>query len=102
MNINEEVFEYSMTFNQTSGLYEYSIPGQPASTNVSYSIIARDSAGINRTNDNAGHYFIYAVIPEYPGVPVLLLSMFATLLIIMIYGRGRILKKRLDQQAPNL
>jgi hypothetical protein len=101
-NVSEEVFEYSMTFNQTSGFYEYSIQGQPASTNVSYSIIARDSASINQTNDNAGHYFVYAVIPEYPVIPVLLLSMLTAISTMTIYGIGRILKKRLDQQAPNI
>jgi hypothetical protein len=101
-NVSEEVYEYSMTFNQTSGFYEYSIQGQPASTNVSYSIIARDSASINQTNDNAGHYFGYAVIPEYPVIPVLLLSMLTAISTMTIYGIGRILKKRLDQQAPNI
>lgn len=101
-NISEEVYEYSMTFNQTSGLHEYSIPGQPPSTNVSYSIIARDSAGINQTNNNAGHYFVYAVIPEYPVIPVLLLSMLTAISTMTIYGIGRILKKRLHQQAPNI
>lgn len=101
-NPSEAMSEYPMTFNSTSGLYEYSIPGQPASTNVSYSIVAWDSAGINETNDNAGHYFTYTVIPEFPAVLGLLLFMLATLLVVMIYRRRHILKKRLGQQARNL
>jgi hypothetical protein len=101
-NPSEAMSEYPMTFNSNSGLYEYSIPGQPASTKVSYSIIAWDSGGINETNDNAGHYFTYSVVPEFPAIPSLLLFMLATLLAVIIYNRKRILKKRLGQQAPNL
>jgi len=101
-NFSEAMSEYPMTFNSTSGLYEYSIPGQPASTKVSYSIVAWDSGGIKETNDNAGYYFTYPVVPEFPAVPGLLLFMLATLLAVMIYGRRRILKKRLGQQTPNL
>jgi hypothetical protein len=97
-SISGEISERSMTFNQTSGLYQYSIPGQPAFTNVSYSIVAWDSAGINRTNDNAGYYFTYTVIPEYPAAPIFILSVFAALLVIMIYGRRHFLKKHLNEQ----
>jgi hypothetical protein len=54
----------SMTYNETLGLYEGTIPGQSAETNVKYQIHAEDKAGNKATNDNDGAYFPYTVIPE--------------------------------------
>ncbi len=60
--------EFSMTLNQTSGLYEFAIPGQEAGTLMKYRITAYDNAGNIAVNDNAGQYYVYTVIPEFPSL----------------------------------
>jgi uncharacterized protein (DUF2141 family) len=57
--------EFSMKFNQTSGLYEYTIAGQGRGTLVKYEITAFDNAGNSRTDDNAGEYYTYTVRPLF-------------------------------------
>jgi len=46
--------------------YIAEIPGMPANTLVKYKIIAYDNAGNYAIEDNAGQYYVYTVIPEYP------------------------------------
>ena len=70
-----------------------SIPGFPAENNVSYIIIAYDYAGIFAVNDNAGQYYVYTVIPEFPLFLILPLFMIATLLTVIVYRRIRISSK---------
>jgi hypothetical protein len=79
--------ELSMTLNQTSGLYESIILGQEASTLLKYQIIAYDNAGNIATNDNAGQYYVYAVIPELSLFLILPLFMMATLLAAIIHTK---------------
>jgi hypothetical protein len=84
-----------MTLNSSTNLYEYSIPGQAAGTPVKYKITAHDYAGNNMTDDNAGQYYVYTVIPELPSLVALELFMMATLLAVVIYRRRvRPCKKR--------
>jgi len=75
-----------MTFNSTTGLYEATIPGQPADTLVRYEITAYDNAGNHRVEDNSGQYYVYTVIPEFPSTIILLLFIIATLAAI-VYRR---------------
>ena len=49
----------SMNYNPTTTLYEATIPGQPARTNVKYKIIAYDNAENPAVNDNAEEYHVY-------------------------------------------
>jgi parallel beta-helix repeat protein len=76
-----------MTLNSSTDLYEFSIFGQPADTVVKYWITAYDRAGNSATNDNAGQYYVYAVIPEFPTTSVVMLFMMATLLAAIAYRR---------------
>lgn len=79
--------EFPMMLNQTSGLYERAILVQEASTLVKYQITVYDRAGNNVTNDNAGEYYVYTVIPEFPSFLIISLFMIATLLAVIIYRR---------------
>jgi hypothetical protein len=69
-----------MLLNYSTGLYEYTIPGQPAGTVVKYKITAYDKAGNVATDDNAGQYYTYTVnVPEFSSLLILPLLMLATL-----------------------
>ena len=59
-----EWFSVSMVYNETSGLWEGTIPGFSIGTNVKYKIEAFDNADNKAVNDNAGEYFVYTVVPE--------------------------------------
>ena len=61
-----------MALNTTSRFYEGIIPGQQANVIVKYKIIIYDSAGNFVIGDNAGQYYTYNVIPEYPSTIILL------------------------------
>ena len=78
----------TMTYNPTTLLYEVNIPPQAIGTNVTYMITAHDNAGKPALDNNAGQYFIYAVIPEFSSAIILLLTMaLSTLTIILIKKR---------------
>jgi hypothetical protein len=70
-----------MQYNATTKLYEtiYPIPAQPLDTCVLYKITAYDNAENQYTEDNAGSYYVYSVIPEYTML-LPLLFMTATLI----------------------
>lgn len=61
-----------MTLNATSGLYEASIPGQIAGTDVMYEIDAEDVAGNTAVNNADGEYWTYPVVPEFTAIALLL------------------------------
>jgi hypothetical protein len=81
--------EFSMTLNQTSGLYEFAIPGQEAGTLMKYRITAYDNAGNIATNDNAGQYYVYTVIPEFPSPVLISFLMIVGLLAITVLVHER-------------
>ncbi len=81
--------ELSMTLNQTSGLYEFAIPGQEAGTLMKYRITAYDNAGNIAANDNAGQYYIYTVIPEFPSLVLMSFFMIVGLLAITVLVHER-------------
>jgi hypothetical protein len=66
----------------TGDTYQGEIPGQPAGTHVQYKIIAYDNVGNPAVEDNAGSYYVYTVIPEFPSAIVLLLLMLFTLITV--------------------
>jgi len=79
-----------MTFNSTTGFYEITIPGQPAGTVVKYNIVAYDNAGNYEVEDNSGQYYVYTVIPEFPSIMFLLISiMLLTVFIIALKKHRR-------------
>jgi hypothetical protein len=75
----------TMTYNDTSGLYEGTIPAQSINLTVKYAISASDNMDNNAVQDNLGLYYSYPVIPEFPPITLIamfmLLSLLATILI---------------------
>ncbi len=80
-----------MNYNSTSGLHQTIIPGQPYCTWVNYKIIAYDNAENSAVEDNAGEYYVYHVIPEFPAWTSMLLMLMVLTVAIAIYKR-RLLK----------
>jgi hypothetical protein len=75
----------------TGDIYEGEIPGLPAGTNVKYQIIAYDYANKSATEDNAGAYYIYLVIPEFAAW-TLLLIIFIVFTAAIVTHKRRLLK----------
>jgi hypothetical protein len=71
--------DFPMTLNTITGFYEYIISGQQTGTLVKYQITAYDRAGNGITDDNAGQYYTYTVIPEFPSTMILPTLLLATL-----------------------
>jgi hypothetical protein len=76
-----------MSFNLTSGLYNATIPGQPTAGLTKYSIKAYDYAENFAENDNAGQYFTFEIIPEFPASLVMMVLMIASLLAAVSFKR---------------
>lgn len=83
-----------MTYNTSTELYEGKIDGQSAGTWVKYGIVAYDWAGNNNTRDNAGQFYVYTVIPEFPSATILTVFMALTLLATALIRKKR--TRRLD------
>ena len=81
-----------MSYNSTSGLYYATIHGQPEETYVKYKIIAYDNAENMAVEDNAGQYYTYTVIPEFPSAIILALFMILTMFAVVL-ARKRQSKK---------
>jgi hypothetical protein len=73
-----------MSLNETSGLWEGLIPGEPLDTYVQYKIVAYDNSEISETNDNSGDYFVYTVIPEFTPIMLLTLMVLSTISLIVV------------------
>ena len=83
-----------MSYNSTSSLYYATILGQSEGTYVKYKIVAYDNADNMAVEDNAGQYYAYTVIPEFPSSLTLLLVMFLSMFAI-------VLAKRVFPRKPN-
>jgi hypothetical protein len=67
-----------MTLNETTNLYETTIPGQSIGTSVQYKIVASDRAGNQAISDNGGYDYTYIVVSELsPILMQLVLIVFA-------------------------
>jgi predicted double-glycine peptidase len=80
----------TMSFNESTSLYEATIPGQQAGTWVKFKILAFDRVGNNATYDGNEPYCTYQVLPEFPDFPIVVLSLAATLLAVIVYRRKRL------------
>lgn len=78
-----------MTYNSASGLYQATISGQAYCTWVKYKIIAYDNAENPAVEDNAGQYYVYHVIPEFPSGIILALFMTLTLITAILAKRKK-------------
>jgi hypothetical protein len=75
----------SVRYNSTTALYQGTIRNQSYCTWVKYKIIAYDNAGNSAIKDNAGEYYVYQVIPEFPASCLLLMPLFVlSITVIMI------------------
>jgi len=77
----------AMSYNSTSSLYYATILGQGEETFVKYRIVAYDNAENMAVEDNAGQYYTYTVIPEFPSSLILLLVMFLPVLAVVLIKR---------------
>jgi parallel beta-helix repeat protein len=84
-----------MSYNTTTGLYETIIPSQLNATSVSFKITAFDNAGNMATEDNAGEYYVYNVIPEF--TLIALLSFIIVLTLIIVYAK----RKSVGTKSPS-
>jgi parallel beta-helix repeat protein len=73
----------------TGNTYQAEIPGLLMGTQVQYKIIAYDKAGNPAVEDNAGSYYIYTVIPEFPSVIILPLFMLLALIAVALAKKNR-------------
>ena len=73
----------------TGDTWQGEIPGLPAGTNVTYKIIAYDNAENFEVDDNAGEYYVYMVIPEFPAAIILPLFIIVTLVAVALGKRKR-------------
>ena len=76
-----------MSYNSTSRLYYAMILGQSEETYVKYKIVAYDNAENMAVEDNAGQYYTYTVIPEFPSSLILLLVMVLSVLAVVLVKR---------------
>jgi len=76
-----------MVFNATSGLWEAIIPGHTEATQVKYRIEAYDNAGNMAVEDNAGQYYTYTVIPEFPSTFILTVVIALSIFIVALKKR---------------
>jgi len=77
----------NMNFNASTRLHQATIPPQPDGTWIKYKIEAADSAGNQAVNDNAGLFYNYHVVPEFPFAIILPLFIAVTTLAIFIAKR---------------
>ncbi|MEM2105962.1 MAG: PQQ-binding-like beta-propeller repeat protein [Candidatus Bathyarchaeia archaeon] len=95
VNENGTWIPREMHFNESIGLYETEIPGQPENTLVKYKIVAYDHAGNNFEQNGAGSYYPYTVIPEFPAIITLTLLIAITTPVLIIT------RHRKTSKAPN-
>jgi len=83
----------TMNYNQSTSLYEATIPGQPAETTVKFKIVAYDNVENNATRDAPEQYCTFQVIPEFLSSIILPLFMILTMLVILYAKKRKILRK---------
>jgi len=66
-----------------ANIYQTTIPSYENSTRVRYKITATDNAGNPSVNDNAGYYYIYQVIPEFPTITSMFMLLFFAAIILL-------------------
>jgi len=80
---------FPMTYNSTTDLWEFAIPGQQAGTLVKYEIEAYDNALNQKIDDHSGQYYVYTIIPEFPSTMILPLFIITTLTSAILLKKTR-------------
>ena len=101
VGVREVLLSYSIDGSQTwtdtamtnisGNTYTGEIPGFEEGRHVQYKILAYDSANNLAVEDNAGEYYVYTVIPEFPTWTSMLLILIVLTVAVIIYKR-RLLK----------
>jgi len=71
----------------TGDTYQAEIPGQPGGTQVQYRIIAYDNVDNPAVEPNAGTYYVYTVIPEFPVMSMMPLALIVLAAALTLYRR---------------
>ena len=80
----------NVTMQKTTGdTYQGEIPGLSAGTYVQYKITSYDNAGNPAVEDNAGSYYVYTIIPEFPSAIILPLFMLFALIAVALAKKNR-------------
>lgn len=79
----------TMDLNQSTSLYEATIPGQQAGKWVRFEIFACDRVGNNITLDGTEPYFTYQVMPEFQTIFALPLFMILSFLLVVVWRNHR-------------
>jgi hypothetical protein len=78
-----------MTFNNETGYYEATIPGQPPSAYVTFTIAAYDIAENQAIKDDIEPYYVDPIVPEFSNYTIFLLLILASVSIAIAYKRKR-------------
>jgi len=68
-------------------MWNASIPAYPNGTDITYTIMAEDTAGNHITTEELGYNYHYQVIPEFPAIMIFPLFLLSTLLIAIVCRR---------------
>ncbi len=85
----EQTWNNVTMINTTGDTYEGQILGLPAGTEVQYKIIAYDNVGHPAVEDNAGEYYVYTVIPEFPSIALIAIFMILSLLATILTKKSK-------------
>jgi hypothetical protein len=75
--------------NTTNSVYQATIPGFPAGTQVQYKIIAYDNANNSATNNNSGEYYVYTVASEFQGLASMIFVIAASITVLAILKKKK-------------
>jgi uncharacterized protein YvpB len=84
----------TMSLNQSTNLYETTIPGQESGTWVKFKIIAYDHVGNNAILDGTEQYCAYRVVPEFAPFFVIPLFIIVTLVPVIVCRRRHVERRR--------
>jgi hypothetical protein len=78
-----------MAFNNETGYYEATIPGQPPGAYVTFTIAAYDIAENQAIKDDIEPYYVDPIVPEFSNYTIFLLLILASASIAIAYKRKR-------------
>ncbi|MGB9694185.1 MAG: hypothetical protein ACPLYF_05015, partial [Fervidobacterium sp.] len=80
-----------MAFNNETGYYEATIPGQSPGACVKFKIIAYDTAENQAIKDDVDPYYVDPIVPEFSTATIFLLLMVASASIVTVCKRKRLM-----------
>jgi hypothetical protein len=83
-------YSITMNYNLTSHLYQATIPGYSAGTEIQYKITAFDMGENMAVNDNDGLFYTYPIIPEFSSTLMLFLFLAIVTFVMVLAKKKRI------------